>query len=177
VPYSENEVYATLNQIAPSDWKAFFRSRLDATTTEAPKGGLAAAGWKLVYNETANPFLKGEGLDLTFSIGCKLKDDGSPSNIERGSPADKAGLAPGMKVIAVDGRRYSGDVMKRALKAAHDKPAPIELLVQNDEYFTTLKLDYSGGERYPHLARDEAHADVLAEIIKAHAQREKDMSP
>jgi len=177
IPYEAAEVYATLNTICPNDWEAFFRARLDATTKEAPKGGLAGGGWKLTYNDTPNAFLKGEGLDLTFSIGAKLKDDGTPSNIERGSPADAAGLAPGMKIIAVNGRRYTPEVMKAALKASHDHPAPIDFLVQNDEFFTTLKLDYSGGERYPHLARDEAHADVLTEILKPRATPARDMQP
>jgi predicted metalloprotease with PDZ domain len=176
-PYTFEDVCATLNQIAPGDWHAFFRSRLDAVTKEAPKGGLAAAGWKLVYNDKPNPFIKGDGLDLTFSIGARLSPDGAPSNIERGAPADKAGLAPAMKIVAVNSRRYSPDVMKAALKAAHEHPAQIELLVQNDDYFTTLTLDYSGGELYPHLARDESAPDRLSDIIKPHAAPAKDMQP
>jgi hypothetical protein len=32
------------------------------------------------------------------------------------------------------------------------------------------RLDYHGGERYPHLVRDGASADLLSAIIKPHGQ-------
>jgi hypothetical protein len=41
------------------------------------------------------------------------------------------------------------------------------LLVENADYYTIYKLDYHGGEQYPHLVRDEAKPDVLTEIITA----------
>jgi hypothetical protein len=30
-----------------------------------------------------------------------------------------------------------------------------------------VKLDYRGGEKYPHLVRDEAKPDLLTEIYRA----------
>jgi len=38
--------------------------------------------------------------------------------------------------------------------------------VENTEYFKTYNLDYHGGEKYPHLVRDESRPDMLADIIK-----------
>jgi predicted metalloprotease with PDZ domain len=81
--------------------------------------------------------------------------------------AAKAGIGPGMRVIGVDGRRFSIDVLRDALKAAKSNNAPIELLVENDEYYKVYKLDYHGGERYPHLVRDESKPDLLSEILRA----------
>jgi len=54
-----------------------------------------------------------------------------------------------------------------AIKAAKTGSDPIELIVENTDYIKTYKLDYHGGEKYPHLVRDESKADLLSEIIKA----------
>ena len=43
---------------------------------------------------------------------------------------------------------------------------PLELLVENTDYYKTFKLDYHGGEKYPHLVRDESKPDLLSDIIK-----------
>ena len=82
-------------------------------------------------------------------------------------PAAKAGIGPGMKVVAVNGRRFSVDVLRDALKTGRNGDSPLELLVENTDYYKTYKLDYHGGERYPHLVRDEANPDLLSEILKA----------
>jgi hypothetical protein len=40
------------------------------------------------------------------------------------------------------------------------------LLVENTDYYKTYKLDYHGGEMYPHLVRDESKPDLLSDILK-----------
>jgi predicted metalloprotease with PDZ domain len=88
-------------------------------------------------------------------------------------PAAKAGVDPGMQLIAVNGRRFSTDnansaqVLRDALLAAIGTRDPIELLIENADYYKTYKVDYHGGEKYPHLVRDESKPDVLTDIIKA----------
>jgi hypothetical protein len=72
-----------------------------------------------------------------------------------------------MKLIAVNGRQYSPEGLRDALKAGKDSTVPLELLVENTEYYKTYKLDYHGGERYAHLVRDESKPDLLSEIYKA----------
>jgi hypothetical protein len=39
--------------------------------------------------------------------------------------------------------------------------------VENTDYYTTYKLDYHDGEKYPHLVRDESKPDMLSDILKA----------
>jgi hypothetical protein len=39
--------------------------------------------------------------------------------------------------------------------------------VENTDYYTTYKLNYHEGEKYPHLVRDESKPDMLSDIIKA----------
>jgi predicted metalloprotease with PDZ domain len=87
-----------------------------------------------------------------------------------GGPAFNAGISPGMKVAGVDGRLYTHDVLEDAIKAAADSSAPITLLVVDDDYYRTTAIDYHGGERYPHLVREDGKPDYLDELIKAHAQ-------
>jgi len=84
-----------------------------------------------------------------------------------GMMAAKGGIGPGMKVVGVNGRRFSGDVLHEAVKSAKSGSDPIELLVENTDYYKTVKLEYHEGEKYPHLVRDESKPDLLGDIIKA----------
>ena len=86
-----------------------------------------------------------------------------------GSPADHAGLAPGMLLVAVNGRKWTPDLLRDAIRRAKDSKEPIELLVQNGDYYHACKVDYHGGERYPHLEVIPGKADVLTEIAKMKA--------
>jgi hypothetical protein len=71
-----------------------------------------------------------------------------------------------MKVIAVNGRRYSADVMRAAVKATKSG-TPLELLVENEEFFKTHRLDYKDGLRYPALIRSPGVPDMLDKIFAA----------
>jgi hypothetical protein len=82
-------------------------------------------------------------------------------------PAALSGIGPGMKLAAVNGRKYTPEILREALRAGKGSSAPLELLVENTDYYKTYKIDYHGGERYPHLVRDESKPDLLTEIYKA----------
>jgi hypothetical protein len=75
-------------------------------------------------------------------------------------------MGPGMSVVAVNGRKFSPGTLRDALREGKTSSAPLELLVENTAYYKTFKLDYHGGEKYPHLVRDEAKPDLLTDIIK-----------
>src|SRR5262249_50254783 len=106
-----------------------------------------------------------KAIDLTASVGLSLKEDGLVSDVVPGRAAHKAGVGPGMKLIAVNGRRWSSQVLRTAL-AGTKKNGRLELLLENGDYFQTVTLDYHDGERYPHLARDPDSADLLAAIVR-----------
>jgi len=171
VRYSYEDVVSTLNEIAPHDWRGFFQTRVYAPNLHAPLGGLEGSGWKLVYNDKLPELLKisetaRKSTDLSFSLGLKLKEDGAILDVIPGSPTDKAGVGVAMKLVAVNGRRWTPELLRTAITAAKTDTAPIELLVENQDYFKTCKVDYHGGERYPHLERDAAKPDLLTEILK-----------
>jgi len=71
-----------------------------------------------------------------------------------------------MKVIGVNGRVYTHDLLEEAIKASKDSTLPISLLVVVDDYFQTSNINYHGGERYPHLTREDPKPDYLDELIK-----------
>jgi predicted metalloprotease with PDZ domain len=169
-PYTFDDVVSALNQIAPYDWRGFWTERLTNHGPGAPLGGIEGSGWKVVYDETPSPMEGGRGrrsVGTRYSLGLELGADGNIADTIEGMPAALAGVGPGMKLVAVNGRRFSPEVLKDALKAAKDGSTPIEILVENTDYYKTYKIDYHGGEKYPHLVRDESEPDLLTDILKA----------
>jgi len=171
-PYTFDDVVNTLNQVVPYDWRGFWTERLTNHGPGAPLGGIEGSGWKIAYDETPSEMLNGAAgefhfIPAGFALGLELNSDGGISDTIEGDLAAKAGIGPGMKVIAVNGRRFSAEVLHDAIKSAKTNSAPIELLVENSEYFKTYSLDYHGGEKYPHLVRDESKPDLLSDILKA----------
>jgi predicted metalloprotease with PDZ domain len=170
--YTFDDVVNALNQVAPYDWRGFWTERLTNHGPGAPLGGIEGSGWKVVYDETPSEMMTSSAgayhfVPAAFAVGLVLNDDGAIADTIEGELAAKAGIGPGMKVIAVNGRRFSADVLRDALKSAKNSATPIELLVENTDYYKTYKIDYHGGEKYPHLVRDDSKPDLLTEILKA----------
>ena len=170
--YTFDDVVSTLNQVVAYDWRGFWTERLTNHGPGAPLGGIEGSGWKLVYDETQSEMERGAEssfhfVDTLFSIGLQLREDGTITDTTEGMPAAIAGIGPGMKLIGVNGRHYSPEILHNALKAGKGGNVPLELLVENTDYYKIYKLDYHGGERYAHLVRDESKPDLLTAIYKA----------
>jgi predicted metalloprotease with PDZ domain len=170
--YTFDDVVNTLNQVTPYDWRGFWTERLTNHGPGAPLGGIEGSGWKVTYTEMPSEMENGAAgmfhfVDAMYSLGLELRDDGTITDTIEGMPAAKAGIGPGMKLVAVNGRRYSADVLRDALKSAKNGNAQMELLVENTDYYKTYIINYTGGEKYPHLVRDESKPDLLTEILKA----------
>jgi len=170
--YTFEDVVKALNQVAPYDWTGFWNERLSNHGPGAPLTGIQETGWKLVYDETPTDYYRSderEGGEVreVYTVGLRLREDGAVIDTIEGMMAAKAGIGPGMKIVAVNGHRFSTDALHDAIKAAKSGSGPIELLVENTDYFKTYKLDYHEGEKYPRLVRDEAKPDLMADILKA----------
>ncbi|MGA2858278.1 MAG: M61 family peptidase [Candidatus Sulfotelmatobacter sp.] len=168
--YTFDELVKALNAIAPFDWAGFFHDRLNSTSAEAPVGGIENGGWKVTFNAEPpkSEGRRGSPSDV-YSIGLQVGSDGVVSDAIVGSPAFEAGISSQMKIIGVNGRVFTPELLSDAIKSAKDASKPITLLVVVDDYFRTCTINYHGGARYPHLVRDDARPDYLDELIKPHA--------
>jgi predicted metalloprotease with PDZ domain len=172
VPYNREDIVAALNEIAPYDWTAFFQKRIYAPTVRAPLGGIEGSGWRLIYTNAVPALLKAREsarkyIDMRWSLGFIVKEeDGYIIDVIPGSPADTAGLGSAMKLVAVNGRRWTPEILRAAVKSATTGTAPVELLVENEDYFKACKLDYHDGEKYAQLERIPSKPDLLSEILK-----------
>ncbi len=171
-PFVEDDVYAALASIVPADWRAIIRRHLDSQGAQALLDGLQSSGWQLTYSAQKNTYLevwqkRTKSTTRDWSIGFAVdKNDTIIDTVEERAAA-RAGVGPGMKLVAVNGRRYTAEVLDAAIAEAHAAHKPIELMVQNDDFFRTLSVPYYDGPRWPHLTRIAARPDVLSAVLKA----------
>ncbi|HLJ46047.1 MAG TPA: hypothetical protein VKU01_08570 [Bryobacteraceae bacterium] len=169
-PYHFEDIVAALSAVQPYDWAGFLNQRLHSTDPHAPLGGIQNGGWKLVYNATPSDMWKAyeeyrKVIDLSYSLGLVVMEDGSIRDVKFNGLAKGAGLAPAQKIIAVDGRQFNPTVLRDAVEAATHRSEPMELLIKDGEYYKTYRIDYHGGPRYPHLERDASKPDLLSAVI------------
>ncbi len=170
VPYTFDDIVHALNEVAPYDWATLLRDRVKRTSAHAPLGGIEGEGWKLIYNDQPNQLEKAieknfKAVNFDYSLGFSPEKDGKLDDVIVGSPAYRAGIGPGMKLIAVNGRRWTPDVLRTALKSAQESTAPIDLLIENAQFFRTYSVDYHAGEKNPHLERISEQPDVLGILL------------
>jgi predicted metalloprotease with PDZ domain len=168
-PYSFDDVVAGLNAVQPYDWAGFFRQRLDSTAAHAPLGGIDGGGWKLTYTAIPSGMWSAAAeehklTDLSYSLGFKVKDDGTIVDVTMGGPAQKAGIAPAAQLIAVDNRQFTPTVLHEAVQATAAGTGTLEFLMKTGEYYEVRRIEYMGGERFPSLVRNPAVPDLLSEI-------------
>jgi predicted metalloprotease with PDZ domain len=162
VTYDRQDVVAGLNAVVPYDWSGFFHTWVDEIALHPPDG-FTAEGWKLVYTGQPSHWVRKN--NFWFSLGFSAPD-GTVTDVRDGSPAWNASLGIDTKLVAVNGRTYSSDILFDALADAAKTHAPIALLVQHGDVYRTISIPYYDGPRYPHLVRIEAEPDRLSEVIK-----------
>ena len=182
VTYTFDELVQDLNQVVPYDWAKFLHDRVDRINPHADVAGLEQGGYKLVFRDKptksermieAAEGRRGGGVDVWYSIGLRLGGDGTIADVLWNGPADKAGLFPGEKIMAVNDNVYSGDALREAIREAKDSSKPIRMILQADSFVSTAQIDYHDGERYPALERMEGTPAYLDDIIKPLTTPEK----
>jgi hypothetical protein len=68
-------------------------------------------------------------------------------------------------LIAINGRKYSKDVLSDDLAAPRDESHPLQLLLLKDDDYSTVPVQYAGKARYPELERDSSKPDLLSAIM------------
>ncbi len=175
-PYTFDDIVAALNATQPYDWASFLRTRLTSTSPHAPLGGIENGGWKLTYTAEPSSLSKAheefsKNVDLMFSLGMLVKDDGTIIDVALGGPAQLAGIAPSAKLIAINRREFTPTELREAVGRTPSATGPLELLVKDGDYYNTIKVDYHGGHKYPHLERDASKPDLLTQIIAPKTKR------
>jgi len=175
--YVFEDVVAAMNAVVPNDWTAFFRDRIWKVTPRAPMSGIENGGWKLVYTDVEPELTKAaeetsKVYDFWYSLGIMIQGDGTSGDADEGiirdvvpgMPAAAAGIGPGMRLVAVNGHRYSEKGLSDALRAGKSEKDPLELILENLDTFKTYKVDYHGGEKFPHLERVAGKPDLVSAI-------------
>ena len=167
--YNFDDVVAALDKVEPYDWATFLHRRIDAVAPQAPLDGITRGGYKLVYTEEPGSWLRSRdkarrAMDLSYSIGLAVGRDGVVSRVMWDSPAFAAGITIGTKILAIDGQAYSDDDLKQAVKDA-TADRPINLLLQQGNYFRTVAIAWSGGLRYPHLEKIDPRAPSTLDAL------------
>jgi len=175
--YTFNDVVNGLEAVQPYDWAGFLRNWLDGVGRQVPLlSGIEASGWRLVYTGEPNRYqtalenvgegeLEANGVDEMFSVGLFLENDGSVVDVLWNGPAFKAGLAPGMKLIAVDGKPYSTQALRAGIVQAQKTGGLLRIQARNDGVVAQYAVRYDGGLKYPHLVRAQGKTDYLEEIL------------
>ena len=180
VTYTFDELVTDLNAVVAYDWATFLRDRVVKINPRADVAGIDQGGYRLVYKDepsaterTLASASSRRGIDCWYSIGLRIGTDGSIHDVRWSGPADKAGLAPGEKVLAVNGRIFAADSVRTAIQTAKASSEPIHLIVQADTFVSSIDVDYHDGERFPRLERAESTEDLLSDITRPLTQPEK----
>ena len=182
VTYNREELVKDLNAVTPYDWAKFLHERVDLINPRADVAGIEQGGYRLVYQDKPTKSERTEaaaggprrsGPDVWYSIGVRVSSEGVIGDVRWNGPADKGRLAPGYKILAVNGHIYSSDALRDAIKTAKGKTEPIHLIVQADTFVSTFDLDYHDGERYAALERVAGTPAFLDDITKPRTTPEK----
>jgi predicted metalloprotease with PDZ domain len=167
--YRFEDVAETLNAIAPFEWAGYLRQRVEQAGP-APLAWIAAGGYRLVYRDTPTDYFKAREkarkiLDLTYTIGLVVGENGRVSGVAWDSPVFDAGITAGATIVAVNGLQYSHDGLKQAITAARGTRDSIRLLVKRGEHYQEVAIDYHDGLRYPVLERVGSGASSLDALL------------
>jgi len=167
--YTFDDVVRELNRVQAYDWAGFLRQRLDTHDRPAPMAGIAASGWKLGWSDKPSEHYSAKMgawkvTDFSYSLGFDLGEAAKVRNVNWGSPAFDAGMAPGATLLAVNGRAYTEDLLKEAVTAAKSG-GPIELLLKSGDLYRSARIEWRGGLRYPTLQRIDGTPDRLAALF------------
>lgn len=170
-PYNFDELVKALNEVQVNDWSAFLNQRLYTHAPHGILGGITGSGYSIAYTPETNDYIRATnssrgGVTAWYSLGFDTSSENTISDVLFDSLAFKAGLGPGMRIVAVNGRQANDEVLRAAIRNSKTEQNPIELIVSNTGWYRVIKLDYHDGERWPHLVHTEGQPDYLEDILR-----------
>jgi predicted metalloprotease with PDZ domain len=174
-PHDYQDVVRELKAIADYDWDTFLQRRVAAAHESLPLEVVERLGYRLHYTDKPpvlppNPPGSGPEPDNTAadSLGITIVS-GQLTTVVPGMPADVSGLAPGMKILGVNSKKFTTNRLRDALADSIARKK-VEFLVEEGDEFRTIPVSYDGGIRYLELIRMDGKPDVLGEILKPRAK-------
>lgn len=169
--YTLDDVVATLNGIAPLDWRSFLMNRLERIQDHTPLDWITRGGYRLTYSATPTTFWRLEEhrrkiADYSYSLGLVI--DLGDKGIEQviwDSPAFAAGLTNADTIVALDGESFDNANLSDRIESAVSTRKPIELLVRRGTQYRTVTIPYIGGNRYPRLERTSPAPGWLDQLL------------
>ncbi|UAK25540.1 M61 family metallopeptidase [Sphingomonas nostoxanthinifaciens] len=166
--YTFEDVCRTLDMVAHDDWSAFLMRHLQSHDDADAMAGLTRAGWRLIYTSAPTESFRQDeaengGIDLTYSIGAVVGDDGRVESVAWDGPAFRAGLTPGMRLLAIGASPFSIDALRQAVSKTPS--SPLILTAGTDHTGRKITVVYDGGLRYPKLERLEGVTDRLSTLL------------
>jgi predicted metalloprotease with PDZ domain len=177
VPYELPEVITHLDATAKYDWDSFLNRRVSQTLDALPLDVVGLLGYRLQFSPKPSESEGGRGpgrqqQQPLHSLGLSFGGDGQITDVVPGMAGDRAQLAPGMRVLGINGRLFSQQRLQDALADSVAR-RKIELLMLEGDRFRTVVLEYADGPKYLEMIRDPSRPDLLAEILKPVAERGK----
>lgn len=166
--YTFESLCAALDAIAPHDWAGELRAWVDGHEELDTTAGLARHGWQLAYTDTPTAAFQQQQdedgvIDLSYSIGLTVTDKGVVRAVNWNRPAFAAGLAPGSRIVSVQGEPFDSERLVTAVRDAEQ--APVRLVVEQDGQRVERVIPYRGTLRYPRLVRVEGTPDMLTPLL------------
>ncbi|KAB5559636.1 peptidase m61 domain-containing protein [Coniochaeta sp. 2T2.1] len=169
VPYTLEDIVASLNKVAADDWWAFLDKKVLGPSPYVNLTGIERAGYRFFY--TKGPVI-GQDTDagtreaVWNSIGIKVGDNGELEDVRRGGPADNAKLAPRQSVIRVAGSPFTPEELaSEIVSKRQDLDTPMRLTMRQEDDEWEVAIDYHGGLRYPQIEHQEGMTDMLSAIL------------
>ncbi len=169
-PYTRDDLIRILDSLVSYDWDGLIRRRVESYQSEFDPSVADSLGYRFQIQEQA-PEIPGDtfrlsgAVDAYDSLGATFSTDGVVRNILLDSPADKARLAQGMKIVSIGNFVWSPGRLYQAIRDTKSGSV-IELQIVEDEQYRTIAIPYHDGLRAWNLIRNPDLPDQLAEILK-----------
>lgn len=166
--YTFDDLCRTLNHVAPADWSTLLNTWIQAHEELDTTTGLTHHGWRLVFTDTPTAAFRAAeeeaGVsDLSYSIGLSATTSGAVRSVAWNGPAFRAGMRPGMTILAVNDERYTDERLLSGVRSASSRR--VVLTVEQDGRSSDRTIHYAGALRYPRLERIKGVPDTLATLL------------
>ena len=171
--YTRQDVIAALHRTQPYDWETFIQKRVYDPPNGMLTQGLELAGWRLEFGNAPESAPFSPFFDYVRSVGIGFLTNGAILSVAPDSPAERAGLKPGMRLTGANGEPFSLPALRAAVRATRGSKTPLELWIVEGPVTGASKpraarLEGIDGEGVPSLVRIPNTPDLLAAAASNH---------